>query len=111
MIALDPNLAGYSEAITTVFAWLADEVLDGAIKALVWGWERAQWTMAQDRYDGLITKQYGWICIMLDKPFAYERVDPEAQCEDLWDKDCRGCPCASVSADRPQPLLRHTSEG
>lgn len=100
----DPNFAGYSEAAATVFTWLADKVLGGAKKALGWGWERAQWAAAQDRYDAQIIKQYGWIRIfgqtspkplrevftdvyMLDKPTALRRFDPDALRKHLWDED------------------------
>ncbi len=31
MTTPDPNLAGYSEAAATVFTWLADKVLGGAV--------------------------------------------------------------------------------
>jgi len=101
MTIIDP---GYSEAAATVFTWLADKVLGGAKKALGWGWERAQWVAAQDRYDEQIIKQYGWIRIfgqttpkplkevftdvyMLDKPTAFARFAPKALREQLWEQD------------------------
>ena len=59
----DPSLAGVPQAAAHVFTWLADKVLGGAKKAFGWGWERAQWIAAQDRYDEQIIKQYGWIRI------------------------------------------------
>ena len=43
----DPNYAGYSEGVATIFTWLADKVLGGAKKALGWGWERGQWVAAK----------------------------------------------------------------
>lgn len=104
MTPIDPNLAGYSEAAATVFTWLADKVLGGAKKALGWGWERAQWAAAQDRYNEQIIKQYGWIRIfgqttpkplrgvftdvhLLDRPTAQRRFDPDALREQLWEQD------------------------
>ena len=91
-----------------MFTWLADKVLGGAKKALGWGWERGQWTVAQDRYDAQIIKQYGEIRIfgqttpkslkeiftdvfVLDQPTAMRRFDPEAVRDHLWNKD-RGEP-------------------
>lgn len=103
--------AGYSEAAAQVFTWLADKVLGGASKALGWGWGRAKWAAAQDRYDAQIIKHYGEIRIfgqttpkslreiftdvfVLDRPTAMRRFDPEAVLDHLWNKD-RGEPWRS----------------
>ncbi len=102
MTTIDP--AGYSEAGAHLFTWLADKVLGNAKKAFGWGWERAEWAAAQDRYDEQIIKQYGMIRIfgqttpkslrgiftdvnVLDQPTEFSRVDPAALTEHLWNED------------------------
>ena len=72
------------------------------------GGTAAKWTVAQDRYDAQIIKQYGEIRIfgqttpkslkeiftdvfVLDQPTAMRRFDPEAVRDHLWNKD-RGEP-------------------
>jgi hypothetical protein len=93
-----------SKGEAVIFTWLADKVLGGFRKAFDWGWDRAQWAAAQDRYDLRIISDYSRIRIrgqtdskllkdiytdvyVLDQPTALRRFDPESLRELLWQKD------------------------
>jgi hypothetical protein len=79
-------------------------VLGSLKKTFDWGWDRAHWAAAQDRYDQRIINDHSRIRILgqtgskllkdiftdvyvLDQPTASRRFDPEVLRELLWQKD------------------------
>ncbi len=118
MDVIGPNIP---EGTAGIFIWLADGILGGAKKALGWGWNQAQWAMAQDRYDQEIIKQYGEIRIfgqtvpkslrdiftdvyVLDKPTAFRRFSPTTLADHIWNED-RGLPFRHEERQPGEQLL------